>query len=225
MLLPALKNLLQTPGHGPVVIAEPADNIGGGAPGDGTGLLRHFIRHRLANSAVVIDDPVAVRTVAEEPVGTRRCLEIGGRHTKLPGAEAICLDVEIVGRTDGKFELEDHKSHLATMYGINIDMGPCVTLRHRLPGGGGIWILLTSKKTAPFDLGQLRSQGIEPEKMSLIGAKAAVAHRRAYEPIARALFTVNTPGPCTSDLRTLPYQRIRRPVFPLDEMQETGTIS
>ena len=31
---------------GPLVIAEPSDNIGGGAPGDGTGLLRAFVQHR-----------------------------------------------------------------------------------------------------------------------------------------------------------------------------------
>src|SRR5947209_385806 len=29
---------------GPIVIAEPADNIGGGAPGDGTGLFRALLK-------------------------------------------------------------------------------------------------------------------------------------------------------------------------------------
>ena len=50
----------------------------------------------------------------------------------------------------------------------------------------------------------------------MIGVKAAVAHRRAYDPIARRSFTVTTPGPCTSDLTRLPYKRVRRPVFPLN---------
>jgi microcystin degradation protein MlrC len=67
-----------------------------------------------------------------------------------------------------------------------------------------------------MDLGQWRSQGIDPEKLSVIGVKAAVGHRRAYEPIASSSFTVATRGPCTSDLTQLPYQKIRRPVFPLD---------
>ena len=66
------------------------------------------------------------------------------------------------------------------------------------------------------DLAQLRSQGIIPENLSLIGVKAAVAHRRAYDRIAAASYTVTTPGPCTSDLTQLPYRRVRRPVFPLD---------
>jgi microcystin degradation protein MlrC len=90
-------------------------------------------------------------------------------------------------------------------------MGPCATVR-----AGGVSILLTSRKTPPFDLGQLRSQGIVPEALAFIGVKAAVAHRRAYDRIAGASYWVSTPGPCASDLTRLPYRRIRRPIFPLD---------
>ena len=79
----------------------------------------------------------------------------------------------------------------------------------------GIKILLSSRKTPPFDLGQLRSQGIIPEDLWVIGVKAAVAHRRAYDKIAKGSYTVTTPGPCTSALKTLPYQRLRKPVFPI----------
>ena len=50
------------------------------------------------------------------------------------------------------------------MSGVRIEMGPCAVVRH-----GGVTILLTAKKTPPFDLGQLRSQGIEPESLSVIG--------------------------------------------------------
>jgi microcystin degradation protein MlrC len=97
------------------------------------------------------------------------------------------------------------------MAGVHIDMGPCAVVR-----SGGVTILLTSRKTPPFDLGQLRSQGLEPTAFAVIGVKAAVAHRRAYDPIAQASFQVDTPGPCTSNLATLPWRRLRRPVFPLD---------
>ena len=76
----------------------------------------------------------------------------------------------------------------------------------------------TSRKTPTFDLGQLRSQGIEPTNLSVIGVKAAVAHRRAYDPIAVASYTVDTPGACPSDLTSIPYSRVRRPIYPLDEI-------
>ncbi len=124
----------------------------------------------------------------------------------------VGLEVTVMGRSDGLFELEDKNSHLASMAGIHIDMGPCCTVRH-----GGITILLTSRKTPPFDLGQLRSQGIEPKDCRIIGVKAAVGHKRAYDPIAGLEIVVDTPGPCTNWLEDLPYTRLRRPIFPIDK--------
>ena len=81
---------------------------------------------------------------------------------------------------------------------------------------GGLRILLTSRKTPPFDLGQLRSQGLEPESLAVIGVKAAVAHKRAYDPIAGASYYVDTPGPCTGNLASLPWRQLQRPIYPLD---------
>ena len=123
----------------------------------------------------------------------------------------LTLEVEVLRVNDGRFALEDKQSHLASMAGDFFDMGRCAVVRH-----GGITILLTSRKTPPFDLGQWRSQGIEPAALSVIVAKAAVGHRRAYDSIAARMWWVDTPGPCTSDLRTLPFGKVRRPIFPLD---------
>jgi microcystin degradation protein MlrC len=98
------------------------------------------------------------------------------------------------------------------MLGSQVEMGPCALVQHR-----GVVILLTSRPTAPFDLGQWRSQGVAPEQLFAIGVKAAVAHRQAYDPIARASLYVQTPGPCCTNLRLLPFEHLRRPVLPLDE--------
>jgi len=195
---------------GPALLVEPADNIGGGAPGDCTSILRAFLARRLERAAVVIADPESVQALADAAPGARMRLRIGGKRSRLdPGP--VETEIEFVSRSDGRFTLEDRRSHLAASHGIFIEMGPCATVR-----ADGTHILLTSKKTPPFDLGQLRSQGIVPEDMAFIGVKAAVAHRRAYERIAGASYWVATPGPCPSDLTTLPYRRIRRPVFPID---------
>src|SRR5690606_21320997 len=49
---------------GPYLVVEPSDNIGGGAPGDDTAVLRGFLRHGFENAAVAIADPEAVRALA-----------------------------------------------------------------------------------------------------------------------------------------------------------------
>jgi microcystin degradation protein MlrC len=195
---------------GLTVLVEPSDNIGAGAPGDGTGLLRALVERKITQAAVAINDPEAVRRLAEVQPGDLLTLPIGGRGSRIdPGP--LSLEVELVRRGPGLFELEDKQSHLASMSGDRFDMGPCAVVRHE-----GITILLTSHKTPPFDLGQWRSQGIEPTELSILVVKAAVAHRRAYDPIAARMFWVDTPGPCSSDLRSLPFRRIKRPVYPLD---------
>jgi microcystin degradation protein MlrC len=195
---------------GPVLLVEPADNIGGGAPGDGTAILRALLRHRAENAAVVINDGDAVAMLKSTPIGGSARLSIGGKGSPLDDGP-VALEVTLVSRSDGRFTLEDRHSHLAAMQGANVDMGPCAVARV-----AGVTVLLTSCKTPPFDLGQLRSQGLEPQSLSIIGVKAAVAHRRAYDPIAAASYWVRTPGPCASDLRTLTYRRVRRPIFPVD---------
>jgi microcystin degradation protein MlrC len=194
---------------GPMLLVEPADNIGGGGPGDCTDVLRGFLKFDIAGAGVIICDPEAVQFLMGVAIGDRPIVHIGGKGSRLdPGP--VTLEVELVSRSDGRFDLEDLKSQIVVL-GRTIEMGPCAVVRHR-----GLTILLTSRRVAPMDLGQWRSQGIDPEKLTAIGIKAAVGHRRAYEPIASSSFTVATRGPCTSDLTRLPYRKIRRPVFPLD---------
>ncbi len=201
--------LSRRPADGPVILVEPADNIGGGAPGDCTTILRSFVRRGLERAAVVINDPTAVRTLAACTPGDRVTLSLGGSSRLDPGP--IPVEATFVSRSDGRFVLEDSRSHMAAASGVNIEMGPCATIRV-----GGVSIIVTTRKTAPFDLGQLRSQGIVPEELAFVGVKAAVAHRRAYDRLRGRSYWVRTPGPCPSDLTTLPYRKIRRPVFPLD---------
>jgi microcystin degradation protein MlrC len=198
------------PGKGPVLLVEPADNIGGGGPGDCTDVLRALVKHDIRGAGVIIADAAAVAAFQDVPIGTRKTLAIGGKGSRLD-LGPLTLEVELISRSNGQFELEDDKSQMVVL-GRSISMGASAVVRHR-----GVTILLTSRRLAPMDLGQWRSQGIAPESLSAIGIKAAVGHRRAYDAIASASYTVRTRGPCTSDLTLLPYRKLRRPVFPLDD--------
>ena len=192
---------------GPVLLVEPADNIGAGTSGRGIAILKALLDHSIDNAAVIVQAPEVVTQLSARQVGETTPVTLGSSYDPEP----LTIDVELISTSDGKFTLEDPHSHLASLCGGSIDMGPCAVVRK-----GGVRILLTGRKTPPFDLGQLRSQGIVPEELFVIGVKAAVAHKRAYDPIAKASYTVETPGPCTSNLRSLSYRRVRRPIYPLD---------
>lgn len=195
----------------PALLVEPADNIGGGAPGDATFILRALLPHsEFQKCGVIINDPEAVVLLSRHSAGETIRLALGGKGSRLDQGP-VDLEVRLERLSDGAFELEDKQSHLASMSGVHISMGPSAVVTHK-----HLTILITSKPTPPFDLGQWRSQGVEPKKLEVIGVKAAVAHRRAYDPITGSTYTVSTPGPCTSDLASLPYEKLRRPVYPLD---------
>lgn len=198
--------------HFPALLVEPADNIGGGAPGDATFILRALLETSLEKCGVIINDPQAVAALQKVAPGQTARISVGGKGSSFdPGP--VDLEVTLVRLTDGHFDLEDKQSHLVSMRGSHIEMESCAVVTHR-----NLTILLTSRATPPFDLGQWRSQGIDPEMLNVIGVKAAVGHRRAYDPIIRSSYTVSTPGPCSSNLFALPYRKLRRPIYPLDEV-------
>jgi microcystin degradation protein MlrC len=203
-----------TSDQGPILLVEPADNIGGGGPGDCTGVLRGLLRHGVTNALLALMDHQAVAALQDVEIGATTTLSLGGKGSRLDEGP-VELEVTLRSRSDGNYQLEDKNSHMASMGGVNVRMGPSAVVEAQ-----GITILLTSVKTPPFDLGQYRSQGIEPTDYAFIGVKAAVAHRRAYDKIMGASYFVDTMGPCRSNLNAFPWQHIRRPIFPLDQITE-----
>ncbi|WP_395738051.1 M81 family metallopeptidase [Prosthecobacter sp.] len=201
---------LDSAAPGLTVLVEASDNIGGGAPGDGTGMLRALVKHQVRRAAICINDASAVQKLWSHSQGAMLTLPIGGRRSALDEGP-LPLKVELLRLSGGRFELEDKQSHLASMFGDHYSMGPCAVVRHR-----GITILLTTQSTPPFDLAQWRSQGFDPASFDFIVVKAAVAHRRAYDPIAARMLWVDTPGPCSSNLKSLPFRKVSRPIYPLD---------
>ena len=48
--------------------------------------------------------------------------------------------------------------------------------------------------------------------------KSSIHYRAAFEPLASRIIEVDAPGLCSGDLSVFPYERIRRPIFPLVDM-------
>lgn len=195
--------------EGPVLLVEPSDNVGAGAAGDATHLLRALVEYDVPASGVIINDPQTVAALADAKPGDIRNAEIGGKSGEM-GIEILPLEVEVVSRSDGRFVPED-QSVLSVQR--EVVMGDCAVVRH-----GGITVLLTSRRTPPIDLRQWRSQGVGPEGLFMIALKTATEHRGAYLPIAKTSYVLVLPGPCAENLELLPFQNVARPIYPLDEL-------
>ncbi len=199
---------------GLTVLVEPSENIGGSAPGDGVALLRLLLDHPFHGVLACIADPEFVQSLLHQPVGGKYVRSLGAKKNRISGLP-IEGEFELVGvHPNGRFELRDKRSHLASAVGDFFDMGPCVSVRL-----SNATILVTTIKTPPMDLGQYLHIGLDPSNFRIVVVKAAVAHRGAYDPIAARQYWVDTPGPCSSNLRSFAYRRIRRPVYPLDSLE------
>jgi microcystin degradation protein MlrC len=187
---------------GPILLIEPADNIGGGTPGDGTGILGPLLASGRCGIVAIINDPQAAALCHGAGAGAEVSLEIGAKTDTYHG-RPVAVRATVLRLSDGRFDLENKRSHLASMMGTRIEMGPSAVIKN-----GQVTILLTSRKIPPMDLGQLHSQGIEPEKARFVIIKAAVSHKDAYDPIAGASYYVDSAGLCTSSLTSLPYRKL-----------------
>lgn len=190
----------------PVVIVEPADNVGGGSAGDGTGVLAELIKHNANKAVVVVYDPDAMIAAEHAGVGRRCNLRIGGKSDHQHG-EPIETTVLVEKITTGEYE---HKGSYMT--GYITSMGRTALVR-----ADGVQIVLTSRRSMPFDAEQLRCLGIEPKEQNILVVKAAVAWKAAFGDIAKRVLIVDTPGVCAAELTRLNYNKRPQPLFPLDE--------
>ncbi len=190
----------------PVVIVEPADNVGGGSAGDGTGVLAELLKRQAKKSVVVVYDPAAVIAAEQAGVGQLCKLWIGGKTDNQHGAP-VETNALIRSITTGEYE---HKGSYMT--GYITSMG-----RTALVEACGVQIVLTSRRSMPFDAEQLRCLGIKPEEQKVIVVKAAVAWKAAFGEIAKRALVTDTPGVCAAELARLNYRNRSRPIFPLEQ--------
>ena len=195
----------QLAGRFPIMLADMADNTGGGAPGDSTEVLRTFVEQDLADALVLylVDVDVAKQAHAAG-VGARLHVQLGGKSDPIQGLP-VPLDVEVVALSDGRFHYD------GPMYaGTNGDLGPSAWLRSR-----GINIVVVSVRMQPLDQAFARSLGIDCSTMKYISVKSAVHFRSGFEQLGGQIFNINAAAIHSHDFASLPYRR-RRPMYPLE---------
>ncbi|MXV85787.1 M81 family metallopeptidase [Candidatus Poribacteria bacterium] len=203
----------QTDGN-PIVLADGADNPGGGGPCDGTTILRKFIEADVQDAVIaVIADPESVDQAVKAGVGNRVQLNVGGKTDTQHGAP-VALTGSVKALSDGRFILKGPMGR-----GTAGNMGRTAVVQI-----GGIEIILTERRIQPYDAQVLRSVGIEPKARKLIALKSAVHFRADYTPIAHQILDVDTPGVHSPNLFNYDYQKLRRPIYPLDPTLTYGKI-
>lgn len=193
-------------GRYPIILADMADNTGGGAPGDSTEVLRTFLERDLQDALVLyVVDPTVAQQAHQAGAGGRISVELGGKSDPLQGPP-IPLEAEVVALSDGKFTYD------GPMYaGLTGDLGTSAWLRSR-----GVNVVVVSARMQPLDQAFARSLGIDCATMRYLAVKSAVHFRSGFEAIAGSIFNIDAAAIHTHQFGRLPYKRRPRPLYPLD---------
>jgi len=95
--------------------------------------------------------------------------------------------------------------------GVLMDMGPSVVI-----DTGKIEIALISRHVEPSDLNCLLSLGIDPSQKRYVMLKSRIHWRAGFGKLAKAVVECAGVGVCTSDYGQLQFNKVRRPIYPLD---------
>jgi len=189
---------------GPIVLADVADNAGGGAPSDSTFALRSLLERGVGDAAVApLWDPVAVRLAFAAEQGGRLELRLGG---KIGPGSGPPLDVE---------------AEVKGLVRDLVQLWPQAEGHAEMPVGDAAWldvagvdVIVVSRRDQAFGLELFTAFGIDPRRKRLLVLKSANHFRAAYDPIASDVLYVDAGGTLSSDPRAIPYTRFDRLAYP-----------
>ena len=183
--------------NGCVVVADSADNPGGGSAGDSTFILKRLIERDIDSAAVgPLWDPGVVELCFAAGPGARLPLRLGGKTSRASG---VPLDVEAeVLACVPRAQMIDTFGHGAS---ATSPLGDAVAIRV-----GGIEIVVNQDRTQA--LGDVFTPlGVDWRSKKVVIVKSSQHFYAAYAPSADQVLYAETPGSMTMDWSKLPYRK------------------
>ena len=200
--------------RGPVVLLDHYDNAASGGSMDTMKVLEGILESGLEDVAFfAIHDPKAVGQLIAGGIGVELTISLGGK-TDLPSIGHRGSPLEVRGRvkliSDGRFINRGPMSA-----GVMVDMGPTVVF-----DTGRVEIIIISSHVEPHDEEAFLSLGIDPSRKRFLALKSRIHWRAGFEHISQEIVECAGVGVCTSDYSALNFDNIRRPIFPLDQVND-----
>ncbi len=191
--------------RGVVVLSDTGDTVFGGTAGDSNLILEAILRLGIQGRALI--PLISHRTVARLAAtgeGAEVTLPIGGDST------AFFTPITVTGRVR---KIADGHVKVPVFQQPEFDQGKTVVL-----DTGPVTMLITERTGAAGNVPDVyRAFGIEPADYKMAVLKTA-SNFQFFRPISSQVIRVDTRGPGQSDVRGLPWRRVPRPIYPLDDI-------
>ena len=190
----------------PLVIADFADNPGGGAYGDSTALLNELLKTEVIKDSFgpMVDGEVAAFMQGKK-AGSRFKVKLGGKTDPDLGGGTLTLDVELIWAGDGKVVGDG-----PILNRLEKNFGPTAVVRI-----GNIDILVVTNAHQILDLQQFKTFGINPEEYDVVTLKSQQHFRAAFGPIAGKVIICESGALCSMNYKKKNFPNIPVPTFPL----------
>jgi len=189
----------------PIILADVADNPGGGARGNTTYLLRGL---KSANAKGVIfgvfNDAALAAKAHELGEGAEFTASFNSKETHEFSLPFDC-EAKVIKLTDGKY---------VGRRGVAADMGPSALLDL-----GGIQIVVITHRCQCMDPRQFESFGLDIAQARVVVVKSRGHFRGGFDEFFKAeqIYEVDCPGLTSPVLANFTWSKLPRPVYPLDE--------
>lgn len=189
---------------GLTVLSDGADATASGASGDSNAILKGLLSKPFSGTSLVpIVDAPAVRQACAAGIGQVCTLSLGG--TRDPGRfQPTTVEAYVKSLHDGTFRYEDGTTGQAGRTAVVV-----VNRVH---------VLVTERPVYVVGQRVFQSHGLDPRDFDLVVVKSPNGYRTYYESIAAQMIPVDVPGSTSANLRSLPYRKCVRPIFPLDDV-------
>lgn len=199
----------------PVIVAEVSDNPGGGAPGNGTHLLRALLDANQPNTCFgFIWDPAVAAQAHAAGAGATISIRLGGFTDDLHGAP-VETKAYVKTLSDGRFALTNPMGA-----GSIVDAGKMARLVI-----GNVDVLVATERSQTLDGEVFLLHGIDVRRARIVALKSQQHFRGGFQELAGTIVRADTPGFTTSNLLNLPYTRITRPIWPLDPLPQRDHVT
>ncbi|MBP6014142.1 MAG: M81 family metallopeptidase [Alphaproteobacteria bacterium] len=201
---------------GPIVMADHGDNTASGGTQDVMSVIEEAIAQGLEDAcAGPICDPLSVAQMIEAGVGGAVTLSLGGK-VDMPAMSLKGKPLAVSGRvkciTDGEFKVT---GPMAT--GSIVRLGRTAVL-----DTGRMLIVVSERRSEPYDLGVFTHCGIDPGRKRYVIIKSRQHFRAGFERIAKHIVMCDGDGCTASDLKLFKYTKIKRPLYPFDPDMRLG---
>jgi len=187
---------------GPVVLADGADNPGGGAASDSTFILRRMVERGITNAALgPMWDPIAVRIAFDAGVGAKLTMRIGGKISPLSG-DPIDLECTV--------KALQRDLVMTGLAGTPVLMGDSALVE-----ANGIEIVLITLRNQAMGTDLFTQLGCDLAAKKIVVVKSSQHFYASYSKVAKHVIYAGAPGAVTLDLSTLPYRKARLPKWPI----------